>query len=71
MNSSYRVIYPKGDRSKLSVAEVYDYEESDWANASRLKYTDENDAWLQADYLAKQFNKELIGDSRNLPDYLD
>jgi hypothetical protein len=69
MATSYRVVYPKGDRSKLTVAQVVDYEASDWDIASRHEYLDEEDAWLQAEYLAGHFNKEVVG--RNLPAYLD
>ena len=69
MTTSYRVVYPKGDRSKLTVAQVEDYEVSDWSIASRHEYFEEEDAWLQAEYLAAHFNKEVVG--RNLPAYLD
>ena len=69
MSSSYRVVYPKGDRSKLTVAQVFDYETSDWSIASRHEYQEEEDAWKQASFLARHFNKEIIG--RTLPDYLD
>lgn len=69
MSASYRVIYPKGDRSKLTVSEVFDYEVSDWAIASRHKYDNEEDAWLQAEFLAGHFNKEIVG--RTQPAYLD
>lgn len=69
MSSSYRVIYPKGDRSKLTVAQVFDYETSDWDIASRHEYVDEEDAWLQAEFLAGHFNKEIVG--RTQPAYLD
>ena len=69
MTISYRVVYPKGDRNKLTVVQVVDYEVDEWDIASRHEYQDEEDAWLQAEYLAGHFNKELVG--RNLPVYLD
>ena len=69
MSSSYRVVYPKGDRSKLTVSQVFDYEVSDWAVASRHEYQEEEDAWEQASFLARHSNKEIIG--RTEPDYLD
>lgn len=70
MSASYRVIYPQGNRSKLTVAKVFDYEVSDWDIASRHEYDNEEDAWKQASFLARHFNKELTGKSL-LPDYLD
>ena len=70
MSSSYRVIYPQGNRSKLTVAKVFDYEVSDWDIASRHEYVDEEDAWKQASFLARHFSKELTG-KPTLPDYLD
>jgi hypothetical protein len=69
MTTTYRVVYPKGDRSKLTVAQGVDYEVSDWDIASRHEYQDEEDAWLQAEFLAGHFNKEVVG--RDLPAYLD
>lgn len=35
---NYMVVYPKGDRTRLSVAQVLDYEQSDWALASMQKF---------------------------------
>ncbi len=39
MSLDYRIVYPRGDRSKLVVAQVYDYEEDEWDIASTQKFT--------------------------------
>lgn len=36
----WAVIYPKGDRSRLSCAQVVDYERDEWALASREEFPD-------------------------------
>lgn len=56
MSSKYHIIYPRGDRSKLSVVEIVDaldYELSDYAVASRNSFTDPNEAVAYAKELAK------------------
>lgn len=40
----YMVIYPRGNRRKLDVAYVRDYEKADWDLASRLCFADEDEA---------------------------
>ncbi len=47
---SWMVIYPRGDRSRLSIAQVRDYEKDEWALASRQTFEEENDA---RDYMIK------------------
>jgi hypothetical protein len=51
------IIYPKGDRTKLSVAELCDgtsYEESDYDMASRKHFRDEQMANVYCRKLAKE-----------------
>jgi len=63
---SVRVIYPKGDRGKLDTAWVQDYEEIDWAIASRRTFTEYE--------AAREYAIELVGvvpAGCKLHDYLD
>lgn len=51
----HRVIYPRGDRTKLSVAQVRDYETDQWALASRRNFGDDADAaWAHCYALAEE-----------------
>lgn len=34
----WRIIFPKGDRSRLDMAQVYDFEDDDYTLASRNKF---------------------------------
>jgi hypothetical protein len=65
----FYIIYPRGDRSKISVSEVEEYEKDDYALASRHTFIDEKDAIEYAKILAKDNNKIYVGDDE--PDYLD
>ena len=40
----YRIVYPRGDRSRLAVAQVRDYEVDEWALASRRTFGDDEEA---------------------------
>lgn len=40
---SWMVVYPRGDRSKLDIAQVRDYEKSDWDLASRQEFDSESE----------------------------
>jgi hypothetical protein len=40
----YRIIFPQGDRTKLAIAQVRDYEENEWALASRHKFGDDKES---------------------------
>ena len=66
----HRIVYPHGDRSKLTVCCMFDYEESEYDIASRSSYTKEEEAWEQARILAYNYSKELVGDERPTA-YLD
>jgi hypothetical protein len=71
---SVRVIYPKGDRGKLDTAWVQDYEESDWAIASRRTFTEYEAAREYAIELAKLHKLKYVGvvpAGCKLHDYLD
>lgn len=52
LGSYYRIIYPRGDRAKLSTAWVEGYEEGDWAIASRRFFTNHSEAELYGRDLA-------------------
>lgn len=70
---SYFIVYPGGDRSKLAIINLSDYmryELSDYAVASRHEWSDDEveDAVSYAKKLAKENNKEYIGDDDG---YLD
>jgi hypothetical protein len=70
-----KVIYPKGDRSKLDVAWVIDYEEDQWAIASRRSFGDDYEtARTYAIELANEHNLQYVGenpDGSKRHDYLD
>lgn len=69
MKSKFHIVYPRGDKSKLTVAEVYPaYEINDYAVASKESFDDEDDAKKYCMVLAKQYDLELDIDG-NL--YLD
>ena len=65
MFTSFRIVYPRGDQSKLTVANVQDDEISDWALASAQTWpdTDEGEAEANAHCrgLAKRHGKEAVG----------
>lgn len=69
MHSGHRVIYPRGDRNLLSVAWVRDYQEDEWALASRQVFDDEEEAWEHCRKLAEENGLEVEGDSQQA--YLD
>lgn len=49
----WRIVYPRGDKSKLSIALVFDYEEDDYALASRNSYDSEDEAYEYMKELAE------------------
>lgn len=63
----WMVIYPRGDRSRLSVAQVQDCEINDWALASAQTFHDEEDCREHMVYLA---NRHGLRYNRQ-QDYLD
>jgi hypothetical protein len=68
----YRVIYPRGDRSKLAVAQVRSHETNDWALASREVFGDDKDAaYDKAHALAKEHGLTVEDDRRGHHDFLD
>jgi hypothetical protein len=70
----YRVIYPGGDRTKLKVALVFDYEEDEYALASRRKFDQETEEDAAHDYakdLARENGLTFVDERRGHHDYLD
>ena len=70
MSDSWRVVYPNGERDKLSIAQVYDYEESDWDIASRRLFGGEAEAYEYMIELAKK-NGLTYNRRRGFQTYLD
>lgn len=71
---SYRIVYPAGDRSRLTVAPVRDYETDDWALASRQNFGEDSEAaWAHCHALAKEHGLAVDDDrpSGKQHDYLD
>lgn len=75
MASTYYIIYPCGDRSKLKVVEIcagLEYELNDYAVAYRDSFYDPMDAHRTAVRLAGLYGKEYIPDTDITgPDYLE
>jgi len=70
MKDGYRVIYPRGDKSKLAVAFVLDYEESEWKLASTKIFDECADCKTYAKSLALKYSKEYDG-GEDEQDYLE
>lgn len=66
----WRVIFPKGDRSRLDIAEVSDDEEDDWCIASRKSFNEEFAAHEYMVILAKQ-NNLTYSSKRGYNNFLD
>ena len=72
--STYHIVYPRGDRSKLSVVEIcagLEYELDDYAVASRETFYDRPSAYEYAISLAKVNRLTYVRDDEDPPDYLD
>lgn len=41
---SYRIVYPRGDRTQLTVAQVYTWEENEWDIASSQSFDERAEA---------------------------
>lgn len=63
----YYIVYPRGDRSKLCVAHIRDYEASDYDLASREYFDTEDEAKQYMRELAMKHGKQ----TPDLPAYLD
>jgi hypothetical protein len=62
---SYFIVFPSGDRNKISVVEIppaLNYEINDYAVASRKEFFEVEEAVEYAKELAVSNNKEYIGD---------
>jgi hypothetical protein len=73
MSSRYHIVYPCGDRTKLSVVEIVDalsYELSEYAVASRNDWETYKEAATYAKQLAKDNDLTFVPDKEE-PDYLD
>ena len=72
MNHYYYIVYPSGDKSKLTVVELSEtckYELNDYAIASRKEFITELEATEYARKLANKYALVYCGSSSN--DYLD
>ena len=73
---SFYIIYPGGDRSKISIVELNDamkYELDEYALASRQDFEDIDETITYAKGLAEEHNKSYVGASLDGTDndYLD
>jgi hypothetical protein len=53
---AYMVIYPRGDRSQLSVAQVYTWEYDEWDLASLQRFDERPEAEEYAEKLGRLHN---------------
>jgi hypothetical protein len=67
----HRVIYKGGDRTTLTVALVWDYEEDEYALASRERFVDEDAAYAKAYELATAHDLKVADGRKGHHDYLD
>lgn len=71
MIETYFIIYPYGDKTKLSVTSLNQYmyyEKDEYAVASRREWDNEEEAIVYAKQLAKEHGLQYVGDKN---DYLD
>lgn len=60
MTTKWIVIYPRGDKNFLDVAEAEVYEFEEYALASFKQFNTEKEAAIYAQYLSKKFGIPLI-----------
>lgn len=60
------VIYPNGNRNCLDIAQVRDYEKSDWDLASRREFDDKQECKEYMIELADCHNLRYVGDTAYL-----
>lgn len=66
MSSRYHIVFPRGDRTRLSVVEIVDalsYELADYAVASRHHFPDNDSATIYAKELAAANNLQFEEDT--------
>lgn len=51
---NYRIVYPRGDRTQLAVAQVYTWEEDEWDIASSKSFDERTEAEQHMQELAKK-----------------
>jgi hypothetical protein len=64
---TFIIVYPRGNRSEIAVAESSECEFGDYDRASRETFDQEKEAFEYARSLAKKYGKTFVGD----PAYLD
>lgn len=73
--NSHRIVYPRGDRTVLTVVVILDYEEDEYALASRERFdhTVEGEAlaWDRCRSLSEENGLTVVGDPMPRHDYLD
>lgn len=62
MSYAWMVIYPRGNYERLDIAQVMDYEQSEWRLASKKRFDREEDAVFYARKLSKEHNIPLTND---------
>ena len=58
MEQKIRIVFAKGDRTKLSFGILFDYEERDWCIASRRSFPDTEEGKLEAVAYARELAKK-------------
>ncbi len=67
----YFIVYPKGDESKLTVAQDEGYKRDEWALASKKEFDELNDAIAYARALAAQYDKQYVPSGIGGHNFLD
>lgn len=68
---SYRIVYPRGDRTLLTVTCVLDYEEDEYDFASQKSFDDRQEAAAHMHFLAKKNSLNVDPRMPKLPKLLD
>lgn len=68
---TWRIIYPGGDRTRLSMALVFDYEENDWDLASQRRFQFEEESECREYMIELAHKNDLRYDGDNNSAYLD
>lgn len=67
----YMIVYPRGDRTRLAVCQVRDYEKSEWALASRREFENTSDGEREANEYMRELASEYGLSYKGQQHYLD
>lgn len=68
MNKFWKIIYPGGVQSRLDIAEMWDYEESEYSIASRCTFYNEDAAY---GYMVNLAESNGLAYNRKRNEFLD